>query len=141
MTVCIDCRAEGVTTNRPIVSGKRTPRCATHHRSRRKAAQTAAHGYGLQTRHRMTPEQYQKLYEAQGGVCPICRIATGKSKKLAVDHDHACTAGHPPDQSCPRCWRGLLCGRCNQWIGWNPPEVLVRALEYQLDPPARRVFA
>lgn len=78
------------------------PRCATCHRARKKALSEASWARGIMVRYGLTPEQYWALYEAQGGVCHICRRATGKVRRLAVDHDHA--TGYV---------RGLLCKPCN----------------------------
>ena len=59
-------------------------------------------------------ECYQKMWDAQGGLCYICKKpSTQKSnnsktiKKLAVDHDHA--TGKV---------RKLLCGACNSCLGY-----------------------
>jgi len=123
---CVDCIAEGVTTARPIASGTRKPRCATHTRAAKKRAQINAHGRKVETTYGIPGEQYWALYAAQGGVCAICRVATGKVKRLAVDHDH--DTGEV---------RGLLCGPCNQMLGRLGQGSLVRALEYLHDPPAR----
>lgn len=82
------------------------PRCATHWRAevrRRKAANAEKRVqkvYGLQR------GEYAQLYAFQGGRCAICRRATGASKRLAVDHDHA--SGNV---------RGLLCSVCNRFLG------------------------
>lgn len=62
---------------------------------------------------------YNKMLEAQGGVCAICHkpeTATygGKVKMLAVDHDHA--TGKV---------RGLLCQKHNHMIGSAEDNVLV----------------
>lgn len=137
---CVDCIAEGVTNVRPIASGTRKPRCTTHTRAVKKRAQINAHGRMVQITYGLTSEQYWALYEAQGGRCAICAWATGKTKRLAVDHDHelAKTHDHDPDKACPACVRGLLCGPCNQMIGRLGNESFVRAIEYRLDPPARR---
>jgi hypothetical protein len=61
----------------------------------------------------ITLEEYQVLFEAQGGVCKICsNPETAKKNKseevrmLAVDHDH--NTGKV---------RGLLCARCNTQLG------------------------
>ncbi len=71
-------------------------------------------------RYGVSPEQYDAMYEAQGGVCAICRTEGG-SYRLAVDHDHA------TDQI-----RGLLCSNCNAAIGLlqDKPEYLSSALLY-----------
>lgn len=91
----------------------------------------------------ITSEQYQTLYEAQGGVCGICRVARGTVKRLAVDHDHQKArdeCDHDPKFGCPNCVRGLLCGPCNQMIGRLPAGALQRAIDYHENPPARQVL-
>lgn len=64
-------------------------------------------GYGL------TLDDYQRMWDAQGGLCAIChrpetliQSPTGVASLLGVDHDH--TTGEI---------RGLLCSACNRGIG------------------------
>lgn len=135
---CKDCLAEGVTSHRPAPHSG--PRCATHHRRVLKTRREAAHEARMADQYGLPRGAYQRLYEAQNGRCWICQWATGKTKHLALDHDHACTAGHPKDKGCERCWRGLLCGPCNQMIGRMGIEGLLRAYYYLLDPPASRLL-
>src|SRR5512133_1732010 len=59
----------------------------------------------LRTKWNITLQQYNEIKEAQGGKCYICRIATGKARALAVDHNHE--TGEI---------RGLLCLTCNKII-------------------------
>lgn len=103
------------------------PRCATHHREVTKARREAAHGRAIMERYGLTKEQYEALYEAQGGVCYICRRATGRRKKLAVDHDHK--TGYV---------RGLLCSPCNGMLAHarDDIEMFERAAGYLASPPA-----
>ncbi len=66
---------------------------------------------------------YIRRFEAQGGVCAICR-GTGewaRSKHLAVDHDHDTGV-----------IRGLLCSSCNRALGLlgEKPETALRAHQY-----------
>lgn len=81
------------------------PRCTTHwravvrHRKAEAAERRNQNVYGLER------GEYAQLYAFQGGRCALCRRATGASKRLAVDHDHA--TGDV---------RGLCCGVCNKWI-------------------------
>ena len=103
----------------------------------------AARKRNLSVRHQMTPEQYDSLLDFQGVLCPICLRATGKSRALAVDHDHAvarksCT--HEHDTSCENCWRGLLCSRCNNMLAHARDDVTVffAAIDYLKRPPAHR---
>jgi hypothetical protein len=53
----------------------------------------------------ITPEEYDAMLVAQGGVCAICKAPPG-CRRLAVDHDHE--TGKV---------RALLCGNCNTGIG------------------------
>lgn len=78
----------------------------------------------------MTPEQYYALKDFQGGKCAICQVATGKVKRLALDHDHE-----------RMLWRGLLCGRCNyDLLGRQTLDSLRRAIAYLESPPAIELF-
>lgn len=97
----------------------------------------------LKQRHSMTVEQYDELLDFQGGLCPICLRARGKSRALAVEHDHnkareGCE--HPHQQSCEKCWRGLCCQRCNDMLAHalDDPQFFYRAIEYLKRPPAPR---
>lgn len=144
--ICKDCIAEGVTTVRkPALDKQGQPmpkdRCVTHQRARKKVVKQQGHARRVINTYGITSGQYWALYEAQGGVCAICRWAKGLTKALAVDHDHKkCGDAHPPEQGCPECVRGLLCGPCNQMIGRYGVESLQRAIDYVEDPPARKVL-
>jgi len=145
VAACKDCTAEGVTTKRkmatrPDGSLQPGPRCVTHHRAARKRTKNRAHERRIETTYSITPEDYQALYELQGGHCFICGVATGKVRRLSVDHDHKICTDHSPVMGCPKCIRGLLCLRCNQLIGWYGIESLCRAVFYLQNPPARQYF-
>jgi hypothetical protein len=103
------------------------PRCATHHREAKKASRRLAHGRWILKTYGITSEQYEALYEAQGGVCYICVRATGKTRKLAVDHDHA--TGYV---------RGLLCKPCNSVLAHfrDDANAAIRLITYLDHPPA-----
>jgi Recombination endonuclease VII len=124
--VCKDCVSEGITTARPVT--KPGPRCATHWRAERKRRSLRAHGRMVEKTYGLTEDQYWELYRIQGGCCAICRRAKGKVKRLAVDHDHE--TGRP---------RALLCGPCNQMIGYLDVDALARAIMVIADPPARKL--
>lgn len=71
-------------------------------------------------------EQYQRMHDAQNGLCAICEKPEtssqgGKVRELAVDHCHATGAV-----------RGLLCMNCNSTIGrmGDDPALLERAAAY-----------
>jgi recombination endonuclease VII len=118
---CKDC---GSTTRKVTTPG---PRCASCHRERRKHAKRLAHGRWIKKTYGLTLEQYEALYEAQGGECYICMRATGKTKRLAVDHDHK--TGYV---------RGLLCSTCNNILGHLRDDVIAayRLSMYLRYPPA-----
>lgn len=105
------------------------PRCYTHwniEKNRRKEAQREVRReklYGLK------PGEYEKLYAAQGGKCWLCQRATGASRALSVDHDHA--TGEV---------RGLICRPDNDLLGHarDDPEFFFRCIDYLRHPPARR---
>lgn len=137
---CKDCVTEGVKTNRPLAEGVPGPRCVTHARAWRKRSQRLAHERRLESDFQISPEQYWALYEAQGGRCFICAVASGKSKRLAVEHEHGLCDDHPPEKGCRRCIRALTCGRCNRLVAFLGVEALARAIELLVDPPARKVL-
>jgi hypothetical protein len=82
----------------------------------------------------MTEIQYRVLYRAQGGRCYVCRRASGKSRRLGVDHDHL--TGEI---------RGLVCtgslsaNTCNRLIAIYDRAQLLRAAAMLSDPPPARV--
>lgn len=66
-----------------------------------------------------TIDHYNKLFEAQNGLCAICRnsetvVRNGKVINLSIDHAHACC---PTKGSCGKCNRELLCFNCNRVLG------------------------
>lgn len=128
--VCKDCVARGITTQRE--ASHPGPRCFTHHREFRKAAKARAHDAMVQRTYGLEPGDYDRLLAAQGGKCAVlgCR-ATGRTKRLAVDHDHKTGA-----------IRGILCGPHNQLIGYNQdnPEAFRSLADYLENPPARAVL-
>lgn len=139
---CKDCLAEGITRPRPTPhGGPRSPLCVTHHRARKRQRKDRAHELRTEANYGLSREDYWALYEFQGGRCFICQRATGKVKRLAVDHDHyheGCQ--HAPDVGCRNCVRALLCGPCNQLLGRYNATALVRAVTVLTDPPAKAVL-
>jgi Recombination endonuclease VII len=107
-------------------------------RARRKSE--AARRYHLKKTHGMTPEEYASLKAWQNGTCWGCGRATGKTKNLAIDHDHKKCSHHTHNRSCPECWRGLLCGSCNDVLAHARDSVAFfrRMIDYLQDPPAQR---
>lgn len=71
----------------------------------------------------MTPEQYHKMPESQGGVCAVCGTdkPDKKRKFFSVDHCHKTGA-----------IRGLLCTNCNFILGhsFDSVELLEKSIAY-----------
>lgn len=105
-------------------------------RDRVKAQKLKAFFKHVERTYGLSEAGYRALYAAQGGKCYICRRANGKSRMLAVDHNHV--TGRV---------RGLLCSgstsanTCNRLIALYSREALQRAVEYTLNPPADVVLA
>lgn len=81
---------------------------------------------GLKRTYGISLATFQEMLDSQGGVCAICKGRFQDHRKsLAVDHDHACQAGHDPKKGCQECIRQLLCSRCNFIQGFfiDPTEV------------------
>ena len=78
-------------------------------------------------RYGITAEQYEALLTKQNQVCAICHKSD--TKRLSIDHDHACCPG---STSCGKCVRGLLCSRCNSVLGMveDSPELLAALARY-----------
>ena len=115
---CKDC-PPSVKTPRPALYPG--PRCATHHRMVQKTRSEIGHDRMVGKTYGLKPGEYERIYQAQGGHCAICGWATGRSKRLAVDHDHE------TDRV-----RGLLCSVCNRFIGYvrNAPAAFQRGYDY-----------
>lgn len=124
--------------SRPRPAPHPGPRCATHHRERQREIRKQAHDRHTRSRYGITGKEYDRLYEAQGGLCAICRRARGLRRKLAVDHDHELERERGSRASV----RGLCCGPCNDMLAHaqDDPDVFRRAIEYLRDPPARAVL-
>lgn len=110
------------------------PRCSTCHGCVRKDRKQIAHGKRVESVYGISIEQYWMIYEAQGGVCFICRRAKGNGKKkLSVDHNHQ--TGEV---------RGLLCTPCNRGVLGHlrdDRDAVLRVLAYLVEPPARKVLS
>lgn len=134
---CIDCAAEGISTKRDAPYPG--PRCASHDRIKRAQRKSVTREQRWISIYNITGEQYQSILDAQGGKCAICQRATGRTKALSVDHDHACCDG---PTSCGECVRGLLCSPCNKFLGYIRDEIAAaqRMVEYLIYPPGRKVL-
>lgn len=132
---CIDCRKEPPASVRKVVTADGEPkRCTTHLRQFKTRQRQQARGRGVERTYDISAADNGALLVFQNGRCWICRKATGASKSLATDHDHA-------DD-----WvRGRLCSTCNQFIGRqlsDDPNAAARLVGYLSgDTPYRRMLA
>ena len=85
----------------------------------------------LKRKYRLTVEDFNRLVDEQGGVCPICGGVPEE-----VDHDHACCAG---SKTCGKCIRAVLCKNCNRALGHahDDPKTL-RALAVYVEEFSRK---
>jgi len=130
---CSKCREEK--SSRDFSRDKNTPDgrryvCKTCDYKRHKAykeanrekfllSQRRAH---LKHKYSITPEDYDKILEGQGGSCKICRADNNLPRKyFTVDHCHETLKV-----------RGLLCHRCNRALGiWKDDVSLLQsAIKY-----------
>lgn len=84
---------------------------------------SAADGHRMRT-YGLSPEQFKRLLDEQGGVCAVCGSGFDESTRLTkcvVDHDHE------TDEV-----RGLLCWACNIGLGsfLDDPARLRAAADY-----------
>lgn len=85
----------------------------------------------------LPPIGYRALYYAQGGVCYGCRKATGKDRRLGVDHDHL-----TGEVRALVCSGSLNANTCNRLIAIHSRAALLRMAAILSDPPpARAVLA
>lgn len=63
----------------------------------------------------ITRQQYDEMARVQGNACAICRTPADDTKRMHVDHDHACCPGV---KTCGNCLRGLVCNNCNAGLGF-----------------------
>jgi len=138
---CKDCLDEFGFCHRP--APYQGPRCRTHALARRNAARRSAHQSHVEKTYNLPAGHYDKLKEFQGGRCAICKRATGKTRNLAVDHDHKHCDDCKGTTSCGKGVRGLLCNLCNQILGRvirDNPQIALAIYEYLTDPPYQKMI-
>lgn len=109
--------------------------CFRCSQAEKKDARTRAHRAHVAKTYGLLPGDYDALYLAQDGLCYICRRATGKTRRLPVDHNHKLTGRAAV--------RGLLCGPCNDMLGHarDDPAFFLRAAQYLQHPPAHEILS
>lgn len=108
------------------------PRCSRCHKVKKKADGTRRWAASLMKKYGLTEEQYWAMYAEQGGKCALCQRATGRTKRLAVDHDHKTGLA-----------RGLACGPCNREVigilAGDDPEYFRRGYIHLTNGAAKRL--
>lgn len=131
---CKDCLtdlANGTVNKLPKRLAKyQGPRCRTHWREESERRKAANHEKRVTDTYGLLKGEYALLYVFQGGKCALCRRATGASRKLSVDHDHATGLV-----------RGLLCRPCNSLLGHARDKTMffLRCIWYLRRPPYQRM--
>lgn len=110
-----------------MLNGRSTPGTRAKRAPRTEASEAAHEAYVART-YKITIRMYRLLLEFQLGRCWGCRRATGKARRLSVDHNHR--TGEV---------RMLLCNTCNNVVGHfrDDPEALIRLGLALIDPPSR----
>lgn len=101
---------------------KHMDRARQYARKSRLTRREAWRGYRLKYEYGITMGQYNEMFLKQNGSCAIClRHQRSMKKTMVVDHDHFTNRV-----------RGLLCQRCNLFIGFleNFKEILPKAKLY-----------
>lgn len=127
---CLDCKKQGILTARKA-TGKPLL-CATHRRARRTKRRDYSHDRHIGEVYGLSTAEYNSIKAHQGGTCALCLRATGATRKLAVDHDHATGL-----------IRGILCKPCNRNVlgqARDDVEFFERCIEYLKNPPAVQVI-
>jgi Recombination endonuclease VII len=136
-----DCARCGKKLSKPRLEARKR-KCYLCEVATRREGRQKAHDRNVESED-FTAADYWMLYERQGGTCAVysCR-AKGKSKALAVEHDHSCEMGHDRSRWCRLCVRGLTCTTHNEWIGrtGDDPDIFDSLASYLRNPPARKVL-
>lgn len=107
------------TTCKNCTNGANLNRYKTSEKTRA-AHSKAARKYSLQKFYGITQEEYDLMYQQQGGKCRICRCEEG-GRRFHVDHCHNTNKV-----------RGLLCNLCNKGLGCfkDNTSILEEAIKY-----------
>jgi hypothetical protein len=79
-------------------------------------------------RHGLSAQDIEDILKYQDYQCAVCKKNLNNTKQ-AIDHDHSCCSG---PISCGECVRGILCYRCNLYIGFleRNYDIYDKAIEY-----------
>lgn len=129
---CIECQEE-FTIKQSWADPEACPACRTRRYGKKRPKRTIdpqkRRAYRVWHQYGITIEQLEELKERQGGVCAACGQPPRPGRDLSVDHDHGCCPGQ---SSCGKCVRGLLCHRCNSFLGHvqDQSEIVAAMIKY-----------
>lgn len=97
--------------------------------------------YDLLRNYFITVNEYEKLFESQGGVCWICKKPP-TNHKLSVDHKHEPREKRRDVKLIRNRVRGLLCWKCNTALAKfdDNPDFLRKAADYLEEIPAQKIL-
>ena len=132
---CIYCGKEFVNTRRGT-KDKCCQECMPRHTQvlyTRRLLQKTSEGYKEKALFRQRVRKLERLgidpaaWFATDKSCGICGTTEPTGKGFVVDHDHKCCS-----RGCPKCFRGVLCGKCNSGLGFfsDSQELLRRAAKW-----------
>lgn len=113
-----------------VARGGKSSRCST-------CEYAAGHLSRIKAQFGLSPADWERLNEIQGGRCAICRNPPRKYR-FQVDHDHRCA--ECGGSGCPACVRGLTCSRCNHELLpalYHSAQIARNAVAYLETPPAQ----
>jgi hypothetical protein len=83
----------------------------------------------------LTLDSYEATLKSQNNGCKICGATKPghQRKNFSIDHDHSCCSGQV---TCGKCFRGILCVRCNLVLGelQDSVELLEKMISYLTAP-------
>ena len=97
---------ERMKRDRPVIRKKRAAKAKKENNAVYARNKAKYQDRRLRLKYGITLDQYEDMFEGQGGACFICEALPTERRKLAVDHCH--TTGRV---------RALLCHTCNNHLG------------------------
>lgn len=124
--VCSTCNTEKPSSEFYLEKDKRAQNGIAQRSTCKPCTEDRKYKRFIEKTYNFTFDQYEDLFDKQGGKCAICesRIGNNRTGRLFVDH---CHETHKV--------RGLLCSSCNHGLGQfkDSPKLLQKAISYLTD--------